>query len=135
MSPLALAAGWRRRLVAPRRERCRCRTPNVAPATRTFRGGLRVQELRTRCNLRNEAECNEEDWRPWHRMGLIHEKKEDDRSACVAFRNAARIAPHNHRPLRALARVLKSQNKLEEAQAVFAEAQRLALEEERVSTH
>jgi len=80
-------------------------------------------------------ECNEEDWRPWHRMGLIHEKKEDERSACVAFRNAARIAPHNHRPLRALARVLKSQNKLEESQAVFAEAQRLALEEERVSTH
>ncbi len=68
----------------------------------------------------------EEDWRPWHRMGLLHEKKEDARSACVAFRNATRLAPDNHRPLRALARVLQKQDKKEEAHAIFEQAQHLA---------
>jgi Flp pilus assembly protein TadD len=79
--------------------------------------------------------CDEEDWRPWHRMGLMHEKKGDRRAACVAFRNAAREAPQNFRPLRALARVLQQLEKKEEAQEVFAEAQRLSAEEKTQSQH
>jgi tetratricopeptide (TPR) repeat protein len=74
--------------------------------------------------------CDENDWRPWQRMGLMHEKKGDRRAACVAFRNAAREAPQNFRPLRALARVLQQLEKKDEAQEVFAEAQRLAADEE-----
>ena len=56
-------------------------------------------------------------------MGLIHEKKDDLRSACVAFRNAARHAPENHRPLRALARILKKQGKADEARQTFDQSQ------------
>ena len=63
-------------------------------------------------------------------MGLLHEKKDDARSACVAFRNAIRLAPDNHRPLRALARVLQKQDKKEEAHEVFAQAQHLAAAED-----
>ena len=80
-------------------------------------------------------ERTDDDWRPWHRMGLIHEKKDDIRSACVAFRNAARIAPDNHRPLRALARMLKKQNKSDEAREVFNQAHTLAQAEADQNTH
>ena len=67
-------------------------------------GDVRAKSGKTDRALRayqHAQERTDEDWRPWHRMGLIHEKKDDLRSACVAFRNAARHAPENHRPLRA----------------------------------
>lgn len=92
-------------------------------------GDVRAKAGKTDRALRayqHAQERTNDDWRPWHRMGLIHEKKEDIRSACVAFRNAARIAPENHRPLRALARMLKKQDKPEEARDVFNQAQTLA---------
>ena len=69
---------------------------------------------------------NEEDWRPWHRMGLVHEKKGDLRSACTSFNNASRIAPDNHRPLRALARCLQARGQNDEAKEAFARAVNLA---------
>jgi len=101
-------------------------------------GDVRAKSGKTDRALRayqHAQERTDDDWRPWHRMGLIHEKKDDIRSACVAFRNAARIAPDNHRPLRALARMLKKQNKSDEAREVFNQAQTLAQAEADQNTH
>ena len=101
-------------------------------------GDVRAKSGKTDRALRayqHAQERTDDDWRPWHRMGLIHEKKDDIRSACVAFRNAARVAPENHRPLRALARMLKKQNKPEEALEVFNQAQTLAQAEADQNTH
>ena len=101
-------------------------------------GDVRAKSGKTDRALRayqHAQERTDEDWRPWHRMGLIHEKKDDLRSACVAFRNAARHAPENHRPLRALARILKKQGKADEARQTFDQSQALALAEEEQKTH
>ena len=101
-------------------------------------GDVRAKSGKTDRALRayqHAQERSEDDWRPWHRMGLIHEKKDDDRSDCVAFRNADRIAPENNSPLSALARGLKQQEKNEEAREIFEQAQALAQAEEHQNHH
>jgi tetratricopeptide (TPR) repeat protein len=101
-------------------------------------GDLRLKSGKLDAALRafqHARACDEDDWMPWHRIGLLYEQRADLRASTVALENSVRLAPENYRPFRSLARVLKALGKDAEVGTAFATARRLARHEAETPTH